>query len=267
MRIERLIVVLTLVLWVTRSAFPAESILWGRDLTQEEQDAIRQMSDGELFNLLETTSLTEPKGHLRCHYVLSALARNGLTMTKLERLVKSAEHKLPRETLGTITGRMKTERSMDEEASKRLTDRFIDLMEEDIDKGGESKLHWMAVKALSDIIYSRDRIAAPPGAPPPKIPYANDRVTKILIRCLEAGKSHVRETAVRALGANGANDLSKVDSIIQVLEAQRPKEEAAVFRTADAKESMLRAIDSAIARLRRDAEIGRQLLEPSPPGP
>ncbi len=227
-------------------------------LTEEEIDAIRRLSPSELIELIKSGDA------LHAQHAVDELLRDGCSMSELETLVEVAKNHYGQMIICTLALTIYDETASDED--KRRVDRFIDLVEEALKDWDPPGFGLVAVDGLArtinhDPVYKNRQIDQGRW---PNPPYANDRVTDILIWCLDHKHFAVRHAAIRWLSSVGGNDPGRAEDILAKLKAQRIKEEEAQDFEERHRQDFLLMIEHVITRLERRINQARQLSATTP---
>jgi hypothetical protein len=172
--------------------------------------------------------------------------------------------KLSEEELVTIEGLVKPIKPSADAEDKRLVDKYLDFLEAQLKKVKPSVSHQQAIRSIAQTTYIAAAIRpawcshkpADPNIPDANewiVPYANDRVVNILMRCLDNSDWRIREVAIRWLANVGANDITQIDSVIAVLNAQVDKELSRKDKE-EIKTKMKNRIHSALRQLNKNID-------------
>ena len=227
-------------------------------LTEEEIAAIQQLSPSELIELIKSGDWQHAS------HALGELLRDGCSISELETLVEVAKHHYSRTIIERLALTIYDETASDED--KRRVDRFIDLLEEPLKNWDPPGFGLVAVDGLARTIthdpeYKNRQIDQGRWPDPP---YANGRVTDILIWCLDHKHFGVRHTAIRWLSSVGGNDPGRAEDILAKLKAQRIKEEEAQDFEERHRQGFLFLIEQAITDIERRINQARQLSATTP---
>ena len=227
-------------------------------LSEEEIAAIQRLSPSELVELIKEGDA------LHAEAAFDELLRDGCSISELETLVEVAKNHHGQMIIDTLALTIYDETASDED--KRRVDRFIDLLEEALKNWDPPGFGLVAVDGLArtinhDPVYKNREIDQGRW---PKPPYANDRVTDILIWCLDHEHFAVRHAAIRWLSSVGANDPGRAEDILARLKAQRIKEEEAQDFEERHRQGFLFIIEQAITDIERRIDQARQLSATTP---
>lgn len=265
LRLRYLFCVMSMLI-LSANGWPSEQGLSSADrLTKEEDAAIqRQMKAFTRSELLDVIK-TPGSGRLarsRAQYAFTELLSDWCTIGELEILVDIAKTRYDRSIIQRLAMTIYDETATDEE--KRRVDRFVDLMEEDIRKGVEATLGPLAVEGLGRTINRsyNDESSARKQGKRPAIPYANARVTDILIDCLDHRSPWVRRRAIYWLGSTGGNDPARAQDVIALLDQQRVKEQNAQdYEERHDRQEVLRTVSSAVTTIRRTMDQDKRAVK------
>jgi hypothetical protein len=228
---------------------------WGPKLSEEELVTIASLSTSELVEMLKNGDT------LHAYAALKELRAGEGRKANFELLLNVAAN-----TRGDmiVEGLVKPIKPSADAEDKRLVDKYLDFLEAQLKKVKPSVSHQQAIRSIAQTTYIKadiwpawySRKPADPNIHDPNellVPYANDRVVNILMRCLDNSDRRIREVAIRWLANVGANDITQIDSVIAVLNAQVDKELSRKDKE-EIKTKMKNRIHSALRQLNKNID-------------
>lgn len=216
---------------------------WGPKLTKAEIAAIARLSTKELAEMLKTGET------LHAYAALDRLTANDGWKRNFDLLLSIAANK--RGDM-IVEGLVKPIKPSASDEDRRLVDKHLDFLKAQLKKDKPSVSRLQAIRSIARTVFLRGpgpiRSAFRPykiaDANNLKIPHANARVINILTSNLDSTNWRIRNAAIRWLGRVGANDLTKVDNVVTVLNAQLAKVKARKETKAEKaeKQNILRSL-------------------------
>ena len=235
---------------------------WGPKLSEEQLAAIAKLSTSELVEMLKEGDT------LHAYAARNRLKAGAGWKKNFDLLLSIAAERRGDIIVEGLVGPMKTSVSAEE---KRMVDKFLDFLENELKKEKPSVSRRQAVRSIAKTVFFTAAIRPVWGpyrvdSVDPndlEVPYANARVVSILSRCLNNKDWRVRSEAVRGLSAVGANDLAEADNVVTLLDAQLAKEEAGGEKE-KVKAKMKKAVQNSLRRLNREINWFIKARTPEP---